>query len=167
MRLLLFLAFLAVPVLEIWLLFQVGSAIGGWATVALLVAGAVLGSWIVRLEGRRAWHGLQETLRSGRMPERELGDSGLVLAGGALLLVPGFLTDVLGLLCVLPFTRPSMRRLAAWFFERRIQRMAEASPYANLFPPTGGVPSADEPGAAAPRGAKVVHGEVLRDDRDA
>jgi UPF0716 protein FxsA len=159
MRLLLFLAFLVVPVLEIWLLIQVGSVIGGPATVALLLADSLLGAWIVRREGRRAWRALQEALRSGRMPERELADGGLILVGGALLLTPGFFTDVFGFLCVLPFTRPMMRRLGAWFFDRRVKRMAAASPYANLFPP--------RPGAGAPNGgARVVHGEVIRDERD-
>ncbi|MGN9844133.1 FxsA family protein [Nonomuraea sp. H19] len=158
MRLLLFLAFLVVPVLEIWLLIQVGSVIGGPATVALLIADSLLGAWIVRREGRRAWRALQEALQSGRMPERELADGGLILVGGALLLTPGFFTDVLGFLCVLPFTRPMMRRLGAWFFERRVKKMAAASPYANLFPP--------RPDVGAPQGGRVVHGEVIREDRD-
>ncbi|WP_188196309.1 FxsA family protein [Nonomuraea sp. SYSU D8015] len=158
MRLLLFLAFLVVPVLEIWLLIQVGSVIGGPATVAVLIADSLLGAWIVRREGRRAWRALQEALQSGRMPNRELADGGLVLVGGALLLTPGFFTDVVGFLCVLPFTRPLMRRLGAWFFERRVKKLAAASPYANLFPP--------QPGADAPHGGRVVHGEVIREDRD-
>jgi UPF0716 protein FxsA len=165
MRLLLFLAFLVVPVLEIWLLIQVGSVIGGPATVALLLADSLLGAWIVRREGRRAWRALQEALRSGRMPERELADGGLVLVGGALLLTPGFFTDLLGFACVLPFTRPLMRRLGAWFFRRRVKRMAAASPYANLFGPQAGpFPPQQAPGA--PHGGRVVHGEVIREDRD-
>ncbi|MGP3959440.1 FxsA family protein [Nonomuraea sp. 3N208] len=163
MRLLLFLAFLVVPVLEIWLLIQVGSVIGGPATVALLIADSLLGAWIVRREGRRAWRALQEALQSGRMPNRELADGGLVLVGGALLLTPGFFTDVFGFLCVLPFTRPMMRRLGAWFFERRVKRMAAASPYANLFPPR---PDAGAPHGEAPNGGRVVHGEVIREERD-
>lgn len=159
MRLLLFLAFLAVPVLEIWLLIQVGSVIGGWPTVGLLIADSLLGAWLVRREGRRAWRSLQEALREGRMPDRELADAGLVLVGGALLVTPGFFSDILGFLCVLPFTRPMMRRLGAWFFDRRVKRMAAASPYAGLFPPMSGSP-------AAP-GGRVVHGEVIRENRDA
>ncbi|MFI6503667.1 FxsA family protein [Nonomuraea typhae] len=159
-RLLLFLAFLVVPVLEIFLLIQVGQVIGGWTTVALLIADSLLGAWIVRREGRRAWRRLQESLQSGRMPDRELADGGLILVGGALLLTPGFLTDILGFLCVLPFTRPMMRRLGSWFFARRMKAMAAASPYANL-----GVPF-QRPGTDAAPGGKVVHGEVLREERD-
>ncbi|HEX4818472.1 MAG TPA: FxsA family protein [Nonomuraea sp.] len=160
MRLLLFLAFLVVPVLEIWLLIQVGSVIGAPWTVALLLADSLLGAWLVRREGRRAWRALQESLQTGRMPSRELADAGLVLTGGALLLTPGFFTDVLGFACVLPFTRPLMRRLGVWFFDRRVKRMAAASPYANLFPPQPGSPE------QAPHGGRVVHGEVIKEDRD-
>ncbi|NRQ39028.1 FxsA family protein [Nonomuraea sp. NN258] len=167
MRLLLFLAFLVVPVLEIWLLIQVGSVIGGVPTVALLIADSLLGAWIVRREGRRAWRALQEALQSGRMPDRELADGGLILVGGALLLTPGFFTDLFGFLCVLPFTRPMMRRLGAWFFERRVKRMAAASPYANLFPPKPddlfGEPRGPQGGGAG-AGGRVVHGEVIRED---
>ena len=152
-RLLLFLAFLVVPVLEIWLLIQVGSVIGGWTTVALLIADSLLGAWLVRREGRRAWRALQEALQSGRMPDRELADGGLILVGGALLLTPGFITDIFGFACVLPVTRPLMRRLGAWFFDRRVKRMAAASPYANLFP-----------GQRQESHERVVHGEVIREE---
>ncbi|MFD1930365.1 MULTISPECIES: FxsA family protein [Nonomuraea] len=164
-RLLLFLAFLVVPVLEIWLLIQVGSVIGGWPTVALLIADSLFGAWIVRREGRRAWRSLQEALQAGRMPDRELADGGLILVGGALLLTPGFLTDLFGFLCVLPFTRPLMRRLGSWFFARRVKAMAAASPYANLgvpFPRTDGFGGGT--GGAGGSAGKVVHGEVLRED---
>ncbi|MFI7612184.1 FxsA family protein [Nonomuraea terrae] len=167
MRLLLFLAFLVVPVLEVWLLIQIGSVIGGPLTVALLIADSLLGAWIVRREGRRAWRALQSALQTGRMPDRELADGGLVLVGGALLLTPGFFTDIFGFLCVLPFTRPTMRRLGAWFFQRRVKRMAAASPYAGMFPPSAGFPpSTGSPDAGAPQGGRVVHGEVIREDRD-
>ncbi|MFI6737326.1 FxsA family protein [Nonomuraea sp. NPDC050451] len=166
MRLLLFLAFLVVPVLEIWLLIQVGSVIGGPATVALLIADSLLGAWLVRREGRRAWRALQDAIGSGRMPERELADGGLVLVGGALLLTPGFFTDVFGFLCILPFTRPLMRRLGAWFFERRFKRLAASSPYANLFPSHQDPRQDPRHDAAAPNGGRVVHGEVIREDRD-
>ncbi|NUR93053.1 MAG: FxsA family protein [Nonomuraea sp.] len=160
MRLLLFLAFLVVPVLEIWLLIQVGSVIGGPLTVGLLIADSLLGAWLVRREGRRAWRSLQDALREGRMPDRELADGGLVLVGGALLLTPGFFSDIVGFACILPVTRPLMRRLGSWFFDRRVKKMAAASPYANLFPPTAAGPS-------VPGGGRVVHGEVIREDRDA
>ncbi|MGW0810377.1 FxsA family protein [Nonomuraea sp. NPDC002799] len=159
MRLLLFLAFLIIPVLEIWLLIQVGSVIGGPATVALLIADSLLGAWLVRREGRRAWRALQEALQGGKVPDRELADGALVLVGGVLLVTPGFFSDVLGFLCILPVTRPLMRRLGAWFFDRRVKRMAAASPYANLFPPS------QDPGVPQ-GGGRVVHGEVIREEHD-
>ncbi|MFI9556844.1 FxsA family protein [Nonomuraea endophytica] len=162
-RLLLFLAFLVVPVLEIWVLIQVGSVIGGWTTVALLIADSLFGAWIVRREGRRAWRSINESLQSGRMPDKELADGALILVGGALLLTPGFLTDIVGFLCVLPFTRPMMRRLGSWFFARRVKAMAAASPYANLGVP---FPRVDQDPAGEASGGKVVHGEVIREERD-
>ncbi|MEV0166763.1 UPF0716 protein FxsA [Nonomuraea fuscirosea] len=175
MRLLLFLAFLVVPVLEIWLLIQIGSVIGGPATIALLIADSLLGAWLVRREGRRAWRVLQDAIKSGRMPDRELADGGIILVGGTLLLTPGFFLDVFGFLCLIPFTRPMMRRLGAYFFERRIKKMAASSPYAGLFAPSAGFPGQDagpyadegrDARAGAPQGGRVVHGEVIREDRD-
>lgn len=104
-------AFVVVPVVEIYLLIQVGQVIGGWQTVALLLLTGFLGGWLVRREGGRAWQALREALREGRMPGRELADAGLVLVGGTLLITPGFVSDVVGLFAVLPPTRPLARRL--------------------------------------------------------
>ncbi|GAA2877533.1 hypothetical protein GCM10010517_39060 [Streptosporangium fragile] len=174
MRSVLFLTFLVVPILEIWLLIQVGEVIGGWPTVALLLADSLLGAWIVRREGRKAWRNLQAALSSGRMPERELADGALVVAGGTLLLTPGFLTDVLGFLCILPFTRPAVRRLGAWFLARRIRSLAHTaagpglgSPFGPLGSPFGaaGPPfgPARESGGT-PGSGSVIHGEVIRDE---
>ena len=70
-----------------------------------------MGSWLIRREGGRAWQSLTTSLQSGRMPARELADAALILVGGTLMLTPGFVTDVLGLLVILPFTRPVARRL--------------------------------------------------------
>jgi UPF0716 protein FxsA len=164
LRLLLFIAFLVVPVAEIWLLIQIGQVIGGWQTVGLLIADSLLGAWLLRREGRRAWTALQTAVAGGRMPERELFDGALVVAGGTLLLTPGFLSDVLGFFFILPFTRPIARRLVSWFFARRIRALAARSPYAPLFTmDPGAAPGAPREGAGQPQG-RVVHGEVIRDD---
>ncbi len=112
------LALLLVPVVEIVVIIQVGKLIGGWPTFGLLVLESLFGAWLVRREGTRAWRALSEALRTGRMPSRELADAALVLVGGALLLTPGFVTDVVGLLVVLPVTRPVARR----FFEAAVAR---------------------------------------------
>jgi UPF0716 protein FxsA len=147
MRLLLFLVFLVVPVLEIWVLIQVGEVIGGWPTVAILLADSLLGAWIVRREGRRAWRNLQGALQSGRMPDRELADGALILVGGTLMVSPGFVTDVVGIVLILPFTRPLARRLLTRAVSRRLLR-------------TGG--DAPRPGPA--QQGPVVRGEVVDDD---
>jgi len=167
MRILLFLTFLVVPVLEIWVLIQVGQVIGGWPTVAVLLADSLLGAWIVRREGRRAWRNLQGALQSGRMPDRELADGALVLVGGTLLLTPGFLSDVLGFLCLLPFTRPMVRRLGSWLLARRIRTLvARNAGGAGLGSPFGAGSPFDvlRDGGRPPGSGPVVHGEVIRDE---
>ncbi|GLX01662.1 FxsA family protein [Microtetraspora sp. NBRC 16547] len=145
------------PVVEIVLLILVGQAIGGGLTVVLLLAGALVGASLMRKEGRRAWAALQGAAQSGRMPDRELGDSAMVMAGGALLVIPGFLSDLVGIFLLLPVTRPIARRGLAWFVGRRVDAMAARSPYGPLFD------RADGPGAPGGAG-RVVHGEVIQDD---
>ncbi len=103
------LLFVALPVTEIYLLIQVGQAIGGLWTVALLLASGIAGAWLVKHEGSRAWRALQEALVARRMPARELADGALILIGGTLLLTPGFITDLVGAFAVLPFTRSLAR----------------------------------------------------------
>ena len=102
---------LLLPVVEIVLLVMVGKAIGVAWTLLLLVVMAVLGAWLARRETGRTIRALQESMRSGRMPTDEATDAIIVMVGGFMLLLPGFLTDVVGVLLVLPFTRPGARRL--------------------------------------------------------
>src|SRR5688500_18171484 len=104
--LVLFFALLLTPVLEIFVIVQVAGAIGGWWTLALILGTSALGAWITRREGRRAWRVLNEAVREGTVPDRELSGSAMVLLGGLLMLAPGFVSDAVGLLFVLPFTRP-------------------------------------------------------------
>ncbi len=165
-------AFLLVPIVEIYVILQVGHLIGAWPTVALLVAESVLGAWIVRREGRRAWRALTTTFREGGLPDRELADAALVLVGGVLLLTPGFVTDVLGFLFVLPFTRPVMRRLLSAYVGRRVRaaQSRAAVSFAGFGRP--GRPPGEEPrtgaqgGAAAGTDAHVVRGEVIEEERE-
>jgi UPF0716 protein FxsA len=114
--------FVALPIVEIYVIIQVGQAIGALPTVALLVVESVFGGWLVKHEGRRAWEALRTTLTTGRLPGRELLDAGLVLVGGTLLLTPGFVTDVFGFFFVLPVTRPLARRLVTSAVARRAAR---------------------------------------------
>ena len=116
----LLLAFIVVPLAEIYVLIQVGQVIGVWWTILLLIADSVLGTWLIRREGGRAWRALQTALSSGRMPARELADGALILIGGTLMLAPGFVTDAVGILLILPLTRPVARRLLTTVVARRL-----------------------------------------------
>jgi UPF0716 protein FxsA len=113
-------AFVLVPLIEIYVLIQVGQVIGVWWTILILVADSVLGTWLVRREGGRAWRALQQALSSGRMPARELADGALILIGGTLMLAPGFVTDAVGILLILPLTRPVARRALTTVVARRL-----------------------------------------------
>jgi UPF0716 protein FxsA len=121
-------AFIAVPILEIYVILQVGHVIGPWWTVLLLIAESVLGAWLVKREGRRAWRNLVAQLTEGRAPTKAAADGAVILVGGVLLLTPGFVTDVLGFLCVLPFTRPVVRRALVGWVSRRTAGTLLAGP---------------------------------------
>jgi len=116
-------AMVALPFLEIYLIVQVGQLIGVWWTLAILVGEALLGAWLMRREGTRAWKALNEAFASGKMPTGELADTALILVGGVLLVMPGFVTDVFGLLFLLPFTRPLARKVLAYAVARRMSRL--------------------------------------------
>lgn len=108
--LLLFLAFLLVPLLELAVIIQVGEVIGTWWTILLLVADSIVGAVIVKREGAKAWRDFRLALSERRWPGNEVVNGALILFGGALLLTPGFVTDAVGLLCVLPPSRMLIAR---------------------------------------------------------
>ena len=122
MPLLLLFLFVVVPVVEIWVIIQVGQAIGIVPTLILLLADAVLGTWLFRREGRKAWEALREALNARRVPAKEVADGALVVVGGAFLLSPGFVTDAVGVLCLLPPTRAVLRRALTGLVGRRLLR---------------------------------------------
>lgn len=153
MPLLLFLSFLAIPVAEIYVIIQIGGLVGTWPTVALLVADSLLGAWIVRREGIRAWRNVQETFQAGRMPDRELADAAMILVGGALLLTPGFITDVSGLTFVLPFTRPAVRRMVVALTKQRLEARM------HRYPPTVGSMGWGRPGQQGTEGRQGAEGQ--------
>lgn len=105
----LLLAFLLVPLLELYVFVQVADAIGFLPTVAWIVLISVVGAWVVKREGMSALRRANEQVARGQVPTDELVNGMLILFGGALLLTPGFFTDVLGLLLVLPPTRALLR----------------------------------------------------------
>lgn len=112
--------FLIVPVVEVTLLITAGERLGFGATFGLVVASALLGSWLARREGVAAWRRVQERMARGEMPGTELVDGLIVLVAATLLVTPGFLTDVAGLLGLFPPTRAVARRALARSLERRV-----------------------------------------------
>jgi UPF0716 protein FxsA len=114
------LALVVVPLVEIYLLLQVGSALGVVPTLVLLVTMSVLGGVLLKHEGTRTWRAFRVALQSGRVPATEVADGALVIFGGALLLTPGFATDLVGLLCVIPGSRAVLRRALTVVVARRL-----------------------------------------------
>jgi UPF0716 protein FxsA len=151
-RLALFVLFIGVPLLEIYVLIQVGQVIGPWWTILLLVLDSILGTWLIKREGSRAWQALRQALETGRMPGKELADGALILVGGTLMLSPGFVTDLLGILLILPVTRPAARRVLSAVIGRRL---LAGTFLANARHPGSGAPSKGS------RGGPVVRGEVV------
>lgn len=155
---------IAVPIAEIYLLIQLGHLIGGWATLGLMVADAVLGWWLFKRAGLRAWRALQQAVGAGRIPGKEIADGALVLAGATLLVIPGLLTDLVGVLCVLPVTRPLIRRVLQRWLAKRVAVTSigmagqRSTPLRSRWPPR----SRTAPPTPGPRVAPdVVEGEVI------
>jgi UPF0716 protein FxsA len=117
------LLFIAVPIAELAVIIQVGQLIGVWWTIALLIADSLFGAWLMRHQGRVAWRRFNEAVEGGRVPAREVLDGALVIFGGALLLTPGFITDILGLILLVPPTRALVRVI----FARRLAHRMVAS----------------------------------------
>ncbi len=159
MRVFLFL-FLLFPLIELALLIQVGSAIGVLPTLLLVIGTAILGSVLLRVAGvATAWRA-REKLARGELPEQEMLEGLLIAVGGGLLLLPGFISDVVGVLCLVPFTRRllvnKLRQRAA---EQAMRRRAFAD---DLAARSGQArPGAAQPSAAQPN---VLEGEYERRD---
>jgi UPF0716 protein FxsA len=145
-----------VPLVEIFVLIQVGQLLGAVPTVLLLLAMSILGSVLLKREGTRTWRAFQGALSSHRMPAKEVADGALVIFGGALLLTPGFVTDAVGLACVLPGSRSVVRRVLLGLVAKRFGLAGVAGAFA-----------ADRFGAARPpagrraRDGSVIEGEVV------
>lgn len=159
---------LLVPIIEIVVIVAVGQWIGGWPTFLLLVATSLLGAWLIRREGGRAWRALEQAVRSGRMPAREIADGIVVLVGGSLLLAPGFVTDLLGLLLVLPFTRPIARSMLAAVISRRLlaqtARFSGPTVADQPSPPGWEQPTTPQGPQRSTTSDEVVEGEIIDED---
>jgi len=115
----LFLVFIVVPIAELYVIIQVGHAIGALPTIGLLLLDSVLGGALLRAQGRATWRRFNAALASGRPPAREVLDGALVIFGGAFLISPGFITDIVGLLLLVPPTRAMLRRALVRNFTNR------------------------------------------------
>src|SRR4051812_24975614 len=111
----LILLFIIVPIAELYVIIKVGDLIGAPLTIALLIADSLLGSWLLKSQGSIVWRRFQQTMEAGRIPHREVFDGVLVIFGGAFLITPGFLTDIIGVLLLVPPTRALFRR---WLIRR-------------------------------------------------
>jgi len=125
------LLFIAVPLAELAVIIQVGDAIGVWWTIALLVADSILGWWLMRHQGRAAWRRFNAAMQAGRVPTREVLDGALVIFGGALLLTPGFITDILGMALLIPPSRAVVRAVLARRIAHRMVTLATPRPRAD------------------------------------
>ncbi|HEX6781475.1 MAG TPA: FxsA family protein [Solirubrobacterales bacterium] len=138
MPLLLILLFIVVPIAELYVIIQVGQAIGVVPTLLLLLADAVLGSLLLKHQGRSAWRRFNEALAARRFPGREVADGALIIVGGTLLLTPGFITDVFGLFLLLPPTRAITRRVLRRFTVGRFTVVgASTGGFGPFEPPSG------------------------------
>lgn len=154
---------LLVPLIEIVVFVLVARAIGVWWALLALVAVSVLGAALVRRQWGASWASLQNALRSGRMPADEIADTALLACGGLLMLVPGFVTGVLGLLLVIPVTRFLGRRLLAFLVARRAWVTVVGEPRTWRDDSTPGAAGGHVRGDAAD---EIVEGEIVDDDQD-
>ncbi len=144
------------PVLELFVLVKVGMSIGFLATFLLVVAGSMLGFFVIRVAGLATAMSARESLARGELPAQQMLDGLMMTVGGGLLVLPGFISDVLGLVCLLPFTR----RLLVTQVSQRAQAQARRQrAFADDLHSNGPVnPGASHPGARRP---DVIEGEVI------
>lgn len=161
----LILAFVVLPFVDLYLLLLIGGEVGFWPTVGLVLAAGLIGSFLARKEGVRVLRRWQESMARGQVPQEGLLGGALVLAGGVLLVIPGVLTDAVGLFLLFPPTR----RLVAGIVRRRLERgMAEGTVRVTTFQSSGpfpggpfASPEADEPFAGRPPRPSLNRGEEV------
>ena len=112
-----FLAFTIIPIIEIYLLIEIGSMFGALTAVTLVILTGFFGAFLARMQGMQTLYQMQESLREGRMPSGELLDTLLIVIAGLVLLTPGFLTDSAGFLLLIPTTRNSIK----YWLQRKIE----------------------------------------------
>ncbi len=112
-----FIAFLIIPFVEIYLLLQIGGIVGVFPTIALVVLTAIIGAGLLRQQGLATWQRFQDNLAKGTLPAYEMVEGPILLVGGALLLTPGFFTDIIGFACLIP---PMRKKIAQYIIEKRL-----------------------------------------------
>lgn len=115
------LLFLVLPIVELYFIIRVGQEIGALWTIALLLVISIVGAWLAKREGLGVWRRINEQVNAGKVPGAELVDAFLILLAGALLLTPGFVTDVLAILLLIPPSRALVRRTLRRRFMGRIE----------------------------------------------
>lgn len=165
---LLVLLFILVPIAELYVIIQVGQEIGLVPTVLILIADALLGSFLLRQQGRSAWRRFNEALDQRRFPGREVADGVMITFGGALLLTPGFLTDIVGLALLIPPSRAVIRRVGYALVGRRFKIAGSAASwgYSRMRPPPGGPGGTGGPGGARGGSGYDVEGTAEEVDPD-
>ncbi|MFD2613480.1 FxsA family protein [Paenibacillus gansuensis] len=114
--------FIVVPALEVWSLIQMGQWIGGWQTFGLILLTGFLGAYLAKKEARKVFAAARAQMEAGRVPSTTILDGICVLAGGLMLLSPGFLTDIVGFLILFPPTRPFFRLTLQGFIQNRLMK---------------------------------------------
>ncbi len=143
---LLFLLFILLPIAELYVIIQIGGAIGVLPTLALLVVDSLIGAALARSQSRAAWERFNRALAEGRVPGREVFDGAMIILGGALLLTPGFITDIAGLFLLVPPTRALLRA----FLTRSVSKRAGTAWRVTTFGSARGPgPGTDPPGGRA------------------
>ncbi len=118
----LFLGFTLIPLAELYLLITIGSYIGVLPTIAIVLTTGIVGAWLARLEGLRTFANVQNSLGQGQMPAEAMIDAVLILIAGILLLTPGFLTDITGILLLIPWSRTLFKRWLRRQFDKMISK---------------------------------------------
>ena len=135
--------FILIPILEIYLFIAVGDVIGGMSTILLIIFTAILGTYLLRIQGISTMQKMQKSLEQGQIPAFALLEGMLILLGGILLLTPGFFTDAIGFACLIPI----VRRYVVYWVSQHLQTAPHSPPPEN-----------------PPRGPTTIEGEYRRED---
>lgn len=142
------------------------AGIIGWWVLALLVATTIIGFYLLQREWRKAWAAVADAIRSGQLPTGKMTDASLVLVGGILLTMPGLLTDVLGLLLLLPFTRPFVRSAVSWWAGKILKPSSMSTPTVIKGETISDSPTATLIPEISPKSEEAAGGSVIRGSLD-